>query len=83
MFCLTLRPELKRFREELEGEGVQAFACIGDVSLGLVRITADTVRTFAFLRRELEDIGIVVDHAKTVVLPPKMYALTAFTPGKC
>ena len=42
-----------------------------------MRITADTVRAFAFLRRELEDIGIVVNLAKTIALPPKGYAPTA------
>ena len=77
MFCLALRLELKRFREEFEREGVEAFAYMDDVSLGLMRITADTVRAFAFLRRELEDIGIVVNPAKTIALPPKGYAPTS------
>ena len=77
MFCLALRPGLKRFREEFEREGVEAFAYMDDVSLGLMRITADTVRAFAFLRRELEGIGIVVNPAKTIALPPKEYAPTA------
>ncbi|CAN0546862.1 unnamed protein product, partial [Laminaria digitata] len=35
MFCLVLRPGLKRFRQEFEGEGVEAFAYMDDVSLGL------------------------------------------------
>ncbi|CAN0586600.1 unnamed protein product, partial [Laminaria digitata] len=35
MFCLALRPGLKRFRQEFEGEGVEAFAYMDDVSLGL------------------------------------------------
>ena len=71
MFRLALRPGLKRFREESEGEGVEAFAYMDDVSLGLTRITADTVRAFAFLRQELEDIGIVVNPAKTVAPPQR------------
>ncbi|CAN0458038.1 unnamed protein product, partial [Laminaria digitata] len=77
MFCLALRPGLKRFRQEFEGEGVEAFAYMDDVSLGLMGITANMVRAFAFLRRELDDIGIVVSPAKTVALPPKGHALTA------
>ncbi|CAN0290043.1 unnamed protein product, partial [Laminaria digitata] len=77
MFCLALRPMLKRFRQELEGEGVEAFAYMDDVSLGLMGITANTVRAFAFLRRGLDDIGIVVSPAKTVALPPKGHAPTA------
>ena len=32
MFWLALRPGLKRFREELEGEGVEALAYMDDVS---------------------------------------------------
>ncbi|CAN0595363.1 unnamed protein product, partial [Laminaria digitata] len=35
MFCLALRPRLKRFRQEFEGEGVEAFEYMDDVSLGL------------------------------------------------
>ena len=56
---------------------MEAFAYMDDVSLGLTRITADTVRAFAFLRQDLEDIGIVVNPAKTVALPPKGHAPTA------
>ncbi|CAN0590314.1 unnamed protein product, partial [Laminaria digitata] len=77
MFCLALRPGLKRFRQEFEGEGVDAFAYMDDVSLGLMGITANTVRSFAFLRRELDDTGIVVSPAKTEALPPKGHAQTA------
>ena len=50
---------------------MEAFAYMDDVSLGLTRITADTVRAFAFLRQELEDIGIVVNPAKTVAPPQR------------
>ena len=77
MFCLGLRPELKRFREEVEREGEEAFAYVDDVFLDLMRITANTIRAFALLRQELEDIGIVVNASKTVSLPPKGHASTA------
>ena len=50
---------------------MEAFACMDDVSLGLVEDTANSARALAFLRRELEDIGTVVNTAKTVPLPPK------------
>ena len=43
VFCLALRPGLKRFRQEFEREGVEAFAHMVDVSLGLAGITANTV----------------------------------------
>ncbi|CAM9612988.1 unnamed protein product, partial [Laminaria digitata] len=77
LFCLALRPGLKRFRQEFEGEGVEAFAYMNDVSLGLMGITANTVRAFAFVRRELDGIGIVVSPAKTVAPPPKGHVPTA------
>ena len=54
-FCLAVRPGLKRFREEFEGEGVEAFAYMDDVSLGLMEFTANTVRASAFLGRELDE----------------------------
>ena len=56
---------------------MEAFACMDDVSLGLTGITANTIRVFAFLRRELEDIGIVVNASEAVALPPKGHAPTA------
>ena len=77
MFSLALRPGLKRFRQEFERNGVEAFACTDDVPLGLTGITANTIIVFAFLRRELEDIGIVVNTSKAVTLPPKGHAPTA------
>ena len=76
MFCLVLRPGLNRFREEFEGEGAEAFSYLDDVSLGLMGVTANRVRAFAFLRRDLVDISIVVNTAKTVALPPKGHAPT-------
>ena len=77
MFFLVLRPELKRFREEFKRVGVEAFAYMDEVSLSLMVVTANTVRAFAFLRRELEDIDIVVNPTNTMALPPKNHAPTA------
>ena len=57
-------------------KGWKAFAYVDDVCLGLTGITANTVRALAFLRRELDDIGNVVDGAKTVALPPKGHVPT-------
>ena len=76
MFCLALRPGLKRFREDFEGEGLEAFEYMDDISLGLMGVATNTIRAFAFLRREVEDIGIVVNTAMTVALPPKGHAPT-------
>ena len=63
IFFPALRPGLKRFRQEFEREGVKSFAYLDDVSLGFTGITANTIRAFVFLRRELDDIGIVVNAA--------------------
>ena len=59
MFCLALRPGLKRFRQEFERQSVEAFAYMDDVSFGLTGIISNTVRAFAFLRRELDDVRVL------------------------
>ena len=41
---------------------------------GLIGITADTITVIADLRRELDDIGVDVNPAQTVALPPKEHA---------
>lgn len=40
IFCLALRPGLKRFRQEIEEEGAEAFAYMDVICLGLVGVTA-------------------------------------------
>ena len=55
---------------------MEAYAYKGDVSLGPMGITANTIRAFAFLQQELEYIGIVVNTSKTVALPPESLAPT-------
>ena len=51
MFCLALRPGLKRSQEELKEEGAEAFAYMEYVFLDFMGITSNTVRALAFLRR--------------------------------
>ena len=77
MLCLALRPGLKRFKEEFERERVEAFTYMDDVSLGLMGVTDKTVIAFTVLRRELDDIGSVVNPTKNMPLPPKGHAPTA------
>ncbi|CAN0282779.1 unnamed protein product, partial [Laminaria digitata] len=36
LFCMPLLPVLKRTREEFEQIGVEAFACLNDISTGLM-----------------------------------------------
>ena len=54
---------------------METFANMGDISLGIIGVTANTGRAFAFLRRELEDVGLVANPAKTVALQPKGLSL--------
>lgn len=59
---LVLRPGLKCLRYEIEGKGMDAFAYMDNISLSLmVATTANTVRGFTLLRRDLNDIGMVVN----------------------
>ena len=58
LFCLPLLPVLKRIREEFEPRGVEAFAYLNDISIGMSEITPDTVRVVPFLQHELCKIGI-------------------------
>ena len=74
--CVAWWPGLKRFREEVEREGVEVFVIMDNLSLDLIGITANTVLALFFLRRALQSIGIVGTTAKTVALPPKAHALT-------
>ena len=67
----NILPGVATEAEAFEREGVEVFAYMDGVSLGLTWITANTVRAFAFLRRELDGIGIVINAAKTVALPPE------------
>lgn len=71
MFCLSLRPELKRFRAEFMGGEVRTFACIVNATLGRKGVTASALNAIPFLRPELEIIDIVVTPAQTVALLPK------------
>lgn len=73
---MVLSPGLKRSREEFEAKRVEAFAYMDDTSLSLMGVTANTDITFCFLRRELEDIGLVVKPTKIVALLPKGHAPT-------
>ena len=56
---------------------MEVFAYTNDVSLGLTRVTANTIRAFAFLRRELEESDIVVItwlyHQKTTPRRPRRF----------
>ena len=76
LFCMPLLPVLKRTRAEFEPIGVEAFAYLDDISIGMMEITPDTVEVVLFLQRELSNIVIAINPSKTVALPPKGHVLT-------
>ena len=50
LFCMPPLPVLKRTREEFEKRGVEAFAYLDDISIGMMEITPDTVEVVPFLQ---------------------------------
>ena len=90
VLCLALRPRLKRFGETFEGEGRKRSRTQITYLLALWRprptrlelmpfsgASANTIRVNAFLQRGRDDINIVTNPAKTMMLPPKGHASTA------
>ena len=71
LVCIPLLPVLKWIRGEFEQRGVEAFAYLDDISIGMTEITPDTVEVVPFLQRKLANIGIAINPRKTVALPPK------------
>ena len=67
--CLAFATRTKAIQGRIRKRKSRSLAHVDDVSLGLLGITPKTVGDFAFLRQELEDIGILVHTSKTVVLP--------------
>ena len=51
LFCMPLLPVLNRTPEEFEPKGVEAFAYLDEVSIGMVEVTSDTVGVVPFLQR--------------------------------
>ena len=76
LFCMMLLPVLKRARAEFDSRGVEAFAYLDDIGIGMMEITPDTVEAVPFLQRELSNIGIAINPSKTVALPPEGHVPT-------
>ena len=76
LFCMPLLPVLKRTRAKFELRGVEAFAYLDDISIGMMEMIPDTVEVVPFLQRELSNIGIAINPSKTVALPPKGHVPT-------
>ena len=76
LFCMLLLPVLKRTREEFKPRGVETFAYLDNISIGMMEITPDTVEVVPFLQRELSNIGIAINSSKTVALPPNGHVPT-------
>ena len=43
LFCMPLLPVLKRTRAEFEPKGVEAFAYLDDISIGMMEITPEVL----------------------------------------
>ena len=71
LLCMPLLPVLKRTRAEFKPKGVEAFAHLDDVGIGMMEIAPDTVEVVPFLQRELSNIGIAINPSKTVALRPR------------
>ena len=76
LFCMRLLPVLKRTPEEFEQRGVEAFAYLDDISIGMMEITPDRVEVVPFFQRELANIGIAINPRNTVDLPAKRHVPT-------
>ena len=55
LFCIPLLPVLKWIREEFEPRGIEAFACLDDISIGMSEVTPDTVRVV----RSLQHLSLI------------------------
>lgn len=71
LLTVYLRPCLGRLQGESEGEGVEDFVYLDDVTLGLTGYKVRTTRPTSALERDVDVICIVVNPAKAVALPPK------------
>ena len=49
LFCMPFLPVLKRTRAEFEPRGVEAFAYLDDISIGMMEITTDAAEVVPFL----------------------------------
>ena len=66
-----------RVRAEFQLRGIEAFAYLDGISIGMIEITPDTVEVVpALLQRELSNISTAINPSKTVALPPKGHSPT-------
>ena len=76
LFCMRLLPVLKRTQKGFEQRGVEAFAYLDDIIIGMTEIAPGMVEVVLFLQRELANVGIAINPRKTVALPPKGHVPT-------
>ena len=69
IYSLALRPGLKRFQEESEGEQAEGFAHMGGIYVGFMGVAGNTntSRGIYTLCHELDDTSIVGNPAKTII----------------
>ena len=71
LFCVPLLPVMQWIRAEFEPRGVQAFAYLNCISIGIIEIKHHTAESVPFLQRELSNIGIAINRSEMLALPPK------------
>ncbi|CAN0303380.1 unnamed protein product, partial [Ectocarpus fasciculatus] len=71
LFCLILIPIIDKLRRKYEPLGVTLKAYMDDITLHLRDITPDTVQAMTDLVQELAEVGIIVNRAKRLALPPR------------
>ena len=73
LFCMPLLPVLKRTRAEFEPRGVEAFAYVDEIRIGIMEVPADTVEVLPFPQREqLPNIGNQPTRAKRLPCPRRV-----------
>ena len=76
LFSMPFLPVLKRNREKSEAKGVEAFAYLDDISIGMIEVTSDTVEAAPFLQPKLASISMAIIPRKTAVIPTKGHIST-------
>lgn len=76
LLCMPLLSVPKCLREEFEVPGVETFACLDNISIGIKEMTPNSAGVAPSLLDKLCETGIVIRPIKTVALPPKAHVRT-------
>ena len=70
LFCMPLGTVMEKVREIYEPKGVEAFAYMDDAGVALQELAAETVQVVSLLKEEACAIGVTLNGATCVALPP-------------